>query len=35
LKFSKNLIIFRLLGKSGMDRTLELQSHFHLLIPFL
>ena len=35
LEFSKNHPIFQLLPKSGMERTLEFQSHFQTLIPFL
>ena len=33
--FKKKLIIFQLFQKSGTDRTLKFQSHFHIPIPFL
>ena len=32
--FKNNLFIFQLLQKSGTDRTLKFQSHFHTLILF-
>ena len=34
-KFQKITPIFNFFEKSGVDRTLKFQSHFHTLIPFL